>query len=335
MRQTSESSELQRHSRLRSARSKVAALSLGLLSLSGCKVCLSFNTDTAEGKTEIAKEAARRAAVDESGTRIIHIPEASASVILDRSEVEGCRSKITALLDISFISPMRQPNGDELKKYELQEYELSKDDHPWTKLVAGPDGNIGLKLKGDALALEFKCSKATGVHESVYCTGGETDPEGLDKKIAAAVTKAKEAKEAEERKEEESLAKEAVAKEAVAKKTASAASPAKPKTTPKETVPTVFPEEISVSPEIAEKLKQLEPALVTQLVSNFEYLKSLARELAGEKWKMAIEKILSEIDKNAQFGNIHRLNIIYPLKYLLAQHPDKITEVANKLSVKL
>ncbi|MFH1410492.1 MAG: hypothetical protein ABIG80_02945 [Patescibacteria group bacterium] len=317
-------------------REKIAVLALGLLTLPGCKVCLSFNTNTAEGKTEIAKEAARRLAVDESGTRIIHIPEASASVIMDRSDVEGYRSKITALLDISFISPMRQQNGS-LPEYGLLEYELSEDNHPWTKLFVGPDGNIGMELDGGVLALEFTCDANPGKDKNIYCTGKEADPEELDKKIAAAVKKAGEAKKAEEKRMAEADAKkerkEDSKKHAAGNgKRADADADAKPS----EPAQTDFPRAYLSSSAI----DLLNNALVAKISDDFEYLKDLARRLSqGTKFREAVERKIQSIERHPWYGGekagVAKIMIIDPIKILLNENPEMIQTVAKELGVQL
>ena len=172
-----------RFSFLESARKKIAILAVGLAAgTPACSFCYSWNLNDPKEALEAKKEEARRQAVNEGGTKVIHVDKADATIAIKRIPLEKCRGKLEMVFGYSQFSPLHDEWGplENVRSYDLPRYA-----RPWTRVTAYPEGLISLRMKGDVIAVEFTCDSPNEDDET-YCSGKEVDPAELDEKIAVA-----------------------------------------------------------------------------------------------------------------------------------------------------
>ncbi|MBN2306356.1 hypothetical protein JXD20_00010 [Candidatus Peregrinibacteria bacterium] len=325
MRQSPEKTSSGIRSFFESARTKIAIAALGLATVPGCHVCANFNLNSPEGRKEAAQEAARRKAVEADDNKIIHATEIDAIIIIERQKLKECRSKIQALLDISEYSPLHE------KADHTRVYDLPAEASPWTKLVIEPDGQITMRIDGNAIALGFKCDENLGKSEDTYCKGAEVDPEKLSDveeihEYEGGSVKEDEAdeKEDEAKKKEEAEAKKKEEEEAAAKKQRDAELEAS-------AVTGSLADKAYIISDLLTKLTgQLETAIAKL---DWPAKQELARELASvnPEWVAFVEKQISDI--NASKGK--KSDLDGTIIHLLHFRPKMIEDVAKELRVTL
>lgn len=139
----------------RAARAGLFVVLGALAPLMACKVGLPDSPD-----------AAREAAVDSDGARLISVPGAGATINLRQMMTDAGATVIQGLIYLSPPSPLQQGSGI------IREYDLPKDAAPWVKMVVAPTGTITLLMEGDPIGMVFRClpPKPTG---GAFCPGAE------------------------------------------------------------------------------------------------------------------------------------------------------------------